>query len=406
MTTAHRGNRLQIAILGRCNTGKSTVLNRITGQKSALVSERAGTTADPVQVHFELLPYGPVTFYDTAGMDEAGTLGALRLHSARKVMTRADIALVVTDESGLGQAELALVDELLALETPVLVVFNKGDIMPPRPQDMAFCAKKAISAIVSTPADDADPTPLRESLLALAPQQENQQIVCDLLPPASMVICVTPIDASAPKGRLIAPQVQVLRELVEADHLAVLTQEKNLPQTLARFAGTPDLVITDAQAVKEVVAASPEHIRVTTFSMLFARLKGDFPLQYAGARHIASLRENDAVLVAEACSHHAQSDDIARVKIPALLQKRAGCSLDFSFYSGGDFPDDLSRYKLVLHCGGCMLNRREMRRRLRVCAQYGVPVTNYGMAISFAQGVLERTAYPIIQADHAMHSLP
>jgi [FeFe] hydrogenase H-cluster maturation GTPase HydF len=267
---------------------------------------------------------------------------------------------------------------------------------------MAFCEKKAIPAIVSTPADDADPTPLRESLLALAPQQENQHIVCDLLSPASTVICVTPIDASAPKGRLIAPQVQVLRELAEADHLAVLTQGKNLPQTLARFAGTPDLVITDAQAAKEVVAAFPEHIRVTTFSMLFARLKGDFPLQYAGARHIASLRENDAVLVAEACSHHAQSDDIARVKIPNLLQKRTGCSLDFSFYSGSDFPDDLSRYKLVLHCGGCMLNRREMRRRLRVCAQYGVPATNYGMAISFAQGVLERVAHPIIQADHTM----
>jgi [FeFe] hydrogenase H-cluster maturation GTPase HydF len=190
--------------------------------------------------------------------------------------------------------------------------------------------------------------------------------------------------------------VQVLRELAEADHLAVLTQGKDLPQTLARFAGTPDMVITDSQAVKEVVAALPEHIRVTTFSMLFARLKGDFPLQHAGARHIASLREGDAVLIAEACSHHAQSDDIARVKIPKLLQKYTGCSLDFSFYSGSDFPDDLSRYKLVLHCGGCMLNGREMRRRLRVCAQHGVPVTNYGMAISFAQGVLERVTHPIM----------
>jgi [FeFe] hydrogenase H-cluster maturation GTPase HydF len=210
---------------------------------------------------------------------------------------------------------------------------------------------------------------------------------------------VTPIDASAPKGRLIAPQVQVLRELVEADHLVVLTQGKDVPQALSRFAAAPDLVIADSQVIKEVLAALPKHIRVTTFSMLFARLKGDFPLQHAGARHIASLRENDAVLVAEACSHHAQPDDIARVKIPKLLQKRAGCSLEFSFYSGSDFPDDLSRYKLVLHCGGCMLNRREMLRRLRVCAQYGVPVTNYGMAISFAQGVLERVARPIIQAN-------
>ena len=401
MTTAHRGNRLQIAILGRCNTGKSTVLNRITGQQSALVAERPGTTADPVQVHFELLPYGPVTFYDTAGMDEGGSLGALRLHSARKVMARADIALVVTDESGLGQAERALVDELLTLETPVLVVFNKGDLTPPRREDLAFCREKALSVIKNSPADDANPAPLREALLALVPRQEEPRIVSDLLSPESTVICVTPIDASAPKGRLIAPQVQVLRELAEADHLAVLTQGKDLTQVLRRLAAAPDLVITDAQAVKEVVAALPETIRVTTFSMLFARLKGDFSLQHAGALHIASLRENDAVLVAEACSHHAQADDIARVKIPALLQKRAECSLNFSFYTGSDFPDDLSRYALVLHCGGCMLNRREMRRRLRVCTQYGVPVTNYGMAISFAQGVLERTARPVMQAEQA-----
>ena len=399
MTT--RGNRLQIAILGRCNTGKSTLLNRITGQNSALVSERAGTTADPVQVHFELLPYGPVTFYDTAGMDEGGNLGALRLAAARKILARADMALVVTDEMGLGQVERALIDELLALETPVLAVFNKGDLAPVRELDLNFCREKGIPYIVSAPpdpahADDTDPVPLREALLALTPQQDEPPLVCDLLAPASTVLCVTPIDASAPKGRLIAPQAQTLRELVEAQHLALLTQGQDLQQTLARLAAAPDLVITDSQVVKEVIAALPQDIRVTTFSMLFARLKGDFALQYAGALTIPELRENDAVLIAEACSHHAQADDIARVKIPALLQKRAECSLNFSFYSGSDFPNDLSRYALVLHCGGCMLNRREMRRRLRVCASHGIPVTNYGMAIAFAQGVLERVARPIL----------
>ena len=398
MTT--RGNRLQIAILGRCNTGKSTLLNRITGQSSALVSERAGTTADPVAVHFELLPYGPVTFYDTAGMDEAGNLGMLRLEAARKILARADMALVVTDEAGLGQAEKVLIDELSALETPVLAVFNKGDLCPPHERGLNFCREKGIPFIVSTPADDADPASLREALLALTPQQDEPPLVCDLLAPSSTVLCITPIDASAPKGRLIAPQVQVLRELVEAHHLVLLTQGLDLTQTLARLAAAPDLVITDSQVVKEVIAALPEDIRVTTFSMLFARLKGDFALQHAGALAILELRENDAVLVTEACSHHAQADDIARVKIPALLQKRAGCSLNFSFYSGSDFPDDLSRYALVLHCGGCMLNRREMRRRLRVCAGHGVPVTNYGMAIAFAQGVLERAARPILRMEH------
>ena len=395
MTTPLRGNRLQIAILGRCNTGKSTVLNRITGQSIALVSERAGTTADPVAVQFELLPYGPVTFYDTAGMDESGDLGALRLAAARKIMARADIALLVTNEVGLGQWERALIDELSRLETPLLVVFNKGDLHLPQKRDLDFCREKALPCIVSSPADDADPAPLRKALLALVPQEEDPPIVCDLLPPASTVLCITPIDASAPKGRLIAPQVQVLRELVEGDHLALITQGKDLPQILARLKAAPNLVITDSQVVQEVVAALPIDVPITTFSMLFSRLKGDFALQLAGAQHIASLREGDAVLVAEACSHHAQDDDIARVKIPALLQKRAGCSLHFSFYSGSDFPDDLSRYALVLHCGGCMLNRREMRRRLKVCAEHGVPVTNYGMAIAFAQGVLERVARPI-----------
>ena len=398
MTT--RGNRLQIVILGRCNTGKSTLLNRITGQSSALVSERAGTTADPVQAHFELLPYGPVTFYDTAGLDEAGNLGALRRSAARKILTRADMALVVTDEAGLGQAEDALIDELSALETPVLAVFNKGDLCPPRERDLNFCREKGIPFIVSTPADNADPVSLREALLALTPQQDDPPLVCDLLAPASTVLCVTPIDASAPKGRLIAPQIQILRELVEADHLAVLTQGKDLPQTLAHLAVPPDLVITDSSLAREVVAALPKNIRVTTFSMLFARLKGDFSLLYTGAQHIASLRENDIILIAEACSHHAQCGDIARVKIPDLLQKNIGSSLNFSFYSGNDFPDDLSRYALALHCGGCMLNRREMRRRLHICAQHDIPVTNYGMAISFTQGLLERVAQPIILDDH------
>ena len=288
---------------------------------------------------------------------------------------------------------------LKALKTPVLLIFNKQDIRPMSSEDRAFCEKEALAFLALSAQSDTDPAPLREAVIATAAplKEEERPLLADLVPENGTVICVTPIDASAPKGRLIIPQVQVLRELVETNRLALVTQETRLAQALDGLRRPPDLVVTDSQVVEAVGKIVPESIPMTTFSLLFCRLKGDFALQLAGAQRIRSLRSGDVVLVAEACLHHPQHDDIGRVKLPRLLQKYSGHELSFEFCAGQDFPDDLARYALVLHCGGCMLNAREMRRRLKLCAACGVPATNYGMAISLIQGVLERAAAPLMR---------
>lgn len=397
MNKAYRGERLHIAVLGRCNTGKSTVLNFLAGQQAAIVSEKPGTTGDPVALSFELLPFGPVTFYDTAGLDEDSELGRLRLRAGRKVMLRADMAVVVTDEAGIGPCEREIIATLQKLGTPLLVLFNKDDLKAASIEDRRWCAGQSIPCLSLSAGRDKDPGPLREALLLLAPEPgSGGPLVQDLLPERATVVCVTPIDASAPKGRLIAPQVQVLRELADARHIALVLQPGELEEALARLRLPPDLVITDSQAVREVNAALPKSVPLTTFSVIFARYKGDFALLLEGARRIDSLQADDAVLIAEACAHHAQDDDIAKVKLPALLKRHTGKNLNFSFSAGADFPDDLERFALMVHCGGCMLNPGEMRRRLRQCAASGVAATNFGMAISLTKGVLERVAAPFL----------
>ncbi|MDR2880967.1 MAG: [FeFe] hydrogenase H-cluster maturation GTPase HydF [Azoarcus sp.] len=396
MARAFRGNRLQIAILGRCNTGKSTLLNCLTGQKAAIVSPLPGTTGDPVALPFELLPLGPVTFYDTAGLDEASDLGILRRETGRKVLARSDMALVVTDDRGIGPWEEDLITALGKLEIPFLVLGNKADIHgEAAKQAMLWCEGRNLPFIALSADRVEDPAFLRDAVVALAPEKEAKKpLVADILPPGATVVCVTPIDASAPVGRLIVPQVQVLRELVETNHPALVTQPSGLARTMALLTEEPALVITDSQAVREVVGILPGHVPLTTFSILFARQKGDFDLLLEGASAIERLSSNAPVLISEACSHHAQKDDIAQQKIPELLQRRLGHTLDFSFSTGGDFPDDLERFALVIHCGGCMLNAGEMRRRLKLCAAAQVPVTNFGMAISVVQGLLDRVAAP------------
>ena len=393
--TSPRGSRLHIAILGRCNTGKSTVLNLIAGQQISIVSARPGTTADPVTLPFELPLLGPVNFYDTAGMDETSELGRLRQAASRKVLARADLAVIVTDSQGIGACEREIMHELRLFKTPFVLVFNKRDLGLPPPEAMALCRKEGIEHLVLSAGTDVDPAALREALLRLAPEvEEETPLIADVLPPGATVLCVIPIDASAPKGRLILPQVQVLRELVENRHPAIVVQPSELTRSLGLLRKAPDIVICDSQVVRETAAVLPATMPLTAFSIIFARQKGDFSLMASGARAISTLPAGAQVLIAEACSHHPQSDDIARVKIPALLQRYLGHELRFSFCSGVDFPEDLGGCALVLHCGGCMLNRREMRRRLRVTAAAGVPVSNYGMAIALAQGILERVLRP------------
>lgn len=453
MSSAFRGERLHIAVLGRCNTGKSTILNRLAGQEAAIVSPEPGTTGDPVPLAFELLPLGPVTFYDTAGVDEESVLGILRREAGRKVLARADMALVVTDERGIGPWEEDIIAALRNLETPFLVVFNKQDKFgqdkfgqdrhgrnagnrdeaeaAPRGNGreaagsgggaagaasglaragvsrtglprtgmayagMQWCEREGLPFLALAAERLEDPAPLREAVMQLAPAKGvKKPLVADMLAPGAPVLCVTPIDASAPAGRLIAPQVQVLRELIEAGHPAMAVQPAGLPRALALLNEAPALVIADSQVVREVAAALPPAVPLTTFSVVFARQKGDFSLLLEGARSIDTLLPGSRVLIAEACAHHAQDDDIARVKIPALLRKRLGHSLEFSFSSGGDFPADLGEYALAIHCGGCMLNPGEMRRRQRLCAAAGVPATNFGMAISVVQNLLDRVAAP------------
>ncbi len=397
MSKAFRGERLHIAVFGRCNTGKSTILNLIAGQKAAIVSPQPGTTGDPVGLPFELPPLGAVTLYDTAGLDEASPLGALRREAGRKILARADLAVLVTDEQGIGRWEEEVGSSLQALMTPFLVVFNKKDIQPARQKDRDWCTRQGIPFVEIAACQSRDPAALRQMLVQLAPEPGiAPPLVVDLLPPGGMVLCVTPIDASAPKGRLIAPQVQTLRELVEHHHPAMVAQPTELAHTLELLREPPALIVTDSQVVQRVVATVPQDLPLTTFSVLFARLKGDFDLLLAGTKAMDSLGHTASVLIAEACSHHPQEDDIARVKLPALLRRRLGPEIAVSLCSGSDFPDDLSPYDLVIHCGGCMLTPREQRRRLKLCAASGTAVSNFGMTISLIQGVLERVTAPLI----------
>lgn len=401
MNNAFRGDRLHIAVLGRCNTGKSSVLNCIAGQEVAIVSPEAGTTGDPVALSFELLPLGPVTFYDTAGLDENSELGALRRKAAHKVLARSDLAIVVTDDAGIGPWEKDIIDALQKLETPFLVLFNKKDIWKTGTNNiaplkgMSWCEDRRITFHAFSTKFNEDSAWVREALVKLAPGKvEKPALLVDILNPGEHVILVTPIDDSAPVGRLVVPQVQCIRELVEFGHPSLVLQPKELAASLELLNSPPALVVTDSQAVKQVAEVLPENIPLTTFSVVFARQKGDFLLLLEGARMIGKLTPDSKILIAEACSHHAQDDDIARVKIPALLKKHTGHNLNFTFNAGRDFPDDLALYDLVIHCGACMLNPGEMKRRLRLCAAAYVPATNFGMAISAVQGLLERVSAP------------
>lgn len=396
MFKTSKGMRLHIGLYGRRNVGKSSLLNALTHQQVSIVSDTAGTTTDPVEKPMELLPLGPVLFIDTAGIDDEGALGAQRVAQTRKALERTDVGLIVAAAGEWGEFEQQLLHQLTQLGRRVLVVFNMSDRGQPdaalrqqlEAQQIPWCGTSC------TTGDGLDE--LRRRLIELGGDERLQppQLVGDLVPKGGLVLLVVPIDLEAPKGRLILPQVQTIRAILDQDAWCIVVKENALAAALQRLTSPPDLVVTDSQAFAEVAALTPANIPLTSFSILFARLKGDLATLVDGTRHIARLQPNQQVLICEACSHHPLEDDIGREKIPRWLEQQVGGPLHFSHVRGHDFPADLSPYQLVIQCGSCMWNRREMLQRIEHCRQAAVPISNYGLTIAYTCGIFPRALQP------------
>lgn len=393
--------RIQIALTGRVNAGKSTLLNLISGQESAITSAERGTTTDIVEKAMELRPLGAVLLLDTAGIDDTSALGADRRKRTSKAVDRADCLVIVTTPGIWGEYELELLAEANARKIPALAVINKADTAEISDAFRKLVASGCGSAPLEVAAcNKAEREKFLNSftalLLKLLPDDALQPppLLRDLLPSGSLVVMMTPIDIQAPRGRLILPQVQAIRDVLDGHSICVTAQEDAFPEIYSRFTRLPDLVVCDSQAVSKMISTLPPGVVCTTFSILFARQKGDLEQLSTGAAAIASLRPGDKVMIAEACTHHASGDDIGRVKIPRLLEKTAGGKLDIQIVSGSDFPEDISGYKLAVHCGGCMLNRRAMLNRLAEFKAHAVPVVNYGVCISYCSEVLEKVLSP------------
>ena len=381
------GERLHIAFFGRRNAGKSSLVNAVTGQSLSVVSDVAGTTTDPVKKAMELLPLGPVMIWDTAGFDDEGDLGALRVEKTREVLAKTDIAILVTNaaEDALYPDEAAFLEDLKKRKTPYIHVKNKSDLSENKQSDTADVL---YASAVTGEGIDA----LKERLGALAKQkQNNKRIVADLLNPGDIVVLVCPIDEAAPKGRLILPQQQTIRDIIDAGCSAFVCQDTELPGVLSALKAPPRMVITDSQAFGRVSKMVPTTIPLTSFSILFARYKGDLLSQVRGAAALSTLSDGDRVLISEGCTHHRQCGDIGTVKLPAWVKKFSGADVDITFTSGGEFPSDLSPYKLVIHCGACMLNETEMQNRIARTKEQGIPICNYGVAIAHCTGILRRS---------------
>ncbi len=377
--------RLQIGVFGKTNVGKSSLLNRITNQEISIVSEIAGTTTDVVEKSMELLPVGPVTFLDTAGLDDKTQLAMQRIEKTMKIINRIDVAIIVCDFNGVNDYEKELIEKFDELKIPYLIVVNKSDVKKITLEgfeNVLYTSVKNDENIVFE---------FKEALVKLLPEDfvNSPKIAGDLIPPKSTVILVIPIDKEAPKGRIILPQVQTLRDLLDSDCLTYVVKESELKEALENLKTPPALVITDSQAFKQVSSIVPENIPLTSFSILFARLKGDLDEFVKGAKAIENLKDGDLVLILESCTHHAIEDDIGRVKIPNLLRKKTGKNLVIHNYAGHDFPD-IKDYKLIIHCGACMTNRSEVLSRILLSDKAGVPITNYGIVISYCLGILSR----------------
>jgi [FeFe] hydrogenase H-cluster maturation GTPase HydF/[FeFe] hydrogenase H-cluster radical SAM maturase HydE len=406
--SAPKSSRLHIAFFGRRNVGKSSLLNALTRQQVSIVSPVAGTTTDPVEKPMELLPLGPVLFIDTAGIDDEGALGALRVQKTRQVLDRTDLGLVVAEAGRWSGFEEDILSELLSRNIPAIVVFNKADAARPEAALAASLAGRKLRVVETSAIDGGGVADLRQALLDLAPADfiNSPPILGDLVGPGELALLVVPIDKEAPKGRLILPQVQAIRDLLDSDAFCLVVKERELRAALDRLKSPPRLVVTDSQAFLKVAADTPRGVPLTSFSILMARAKGDLPSLARGAAAIGRLRTGDRVLVAEACSHHPIGEDIGRVKIPRWLTQYVGGKLCFDHAQGHDFPADLTPYKLVIHCGGCMFNRREMLSRMLRCARAGVPITNYGLAIAYSLGIFERALEPFPAALEACRTPP
>jgi len=416
-----KGFRLHIGFFGRRNVGKSSLLNAITQQKVSIVSEVAGTTTDPVEKPMELLPIGPVLFVDTAGVDDVGALGAQRIEKTRQAIKRTDVGILVTESGVWTEFEEKLLAELRSHGIPVLVALNKADLRRSDPDHLIRFEldRLPFAEIVATTGEGMDS--FRAKLWEIIPAEsaESTVILGDLVGPDETAILVMPIDKEAPKGRIKQLQAQSIRELLDVEASCVVVKDTGLLKVLDNMKTPPSIVVTDAQVFEQVARITPDSIPLTAFSILLSRLKGDLIAQTQAAVAVDSLRSGDKVLVAESCTHHPVEEDIGRVKIPRWLQHYVGGALEFTTVKGRDFPEDLSPYKLVIHCGACMWNRREMMSRIGECQRQGVPITNYGLVIAYSLGILERALEPFPEAlaayrqarleqleDHSANALP
>lgn len=393
---APKSFRLHIGIFGRRNAGKSSILNALTSQEVSIVSEIAGTTTDPVEKPMELLPLGPVLFIDTAGIDDSGALGEKRIEKTMQVFDRTELGLIISKADEWGAFEEEILRELNDRAIPVIVVLNKCDLVTTSNGLAKSITTAKIPVVETSVLTGLGIVELRQAILKNAPDDyiNRPSIVSDLVGQGEMAVLVVPIDKEAPKGRLILPQVQSIRDLLDADSFCVVVKERELREVFTRFTKPPKLVVTDSQAFLKVAADTPPEIPLTSFSILFARYQGDLPEMVKGAMAIDKLKTGDKVLIAEACSHHPIGEDIGTVKIPRWLTQYVGGKLEFVHHRGHDFPENLSDFKLIIHCGACMWNRREMLSRLMKARIAGVPLTNYGLTIAYSLGIFERALQP------------
>lgn len=391
--------RVHIGIFGKRNAGKSSLINAITGQNFAIVSEAKGTTTDPVYKAMELLPLGPVMIIDTPGIDDEGVLGSLRIQKAYQVLNKTDIALVIIDAAvGPSAEDLRLIKRINTKKIPLLIVINKCETIN-EDKKTAYQALLSNGKLLFVSAEQKlNIFELKEAIAQTVPADENKaQIVADLLSPSDFVVLVVPIDSAAPKGRLILPQQQTIRDILEADAAAIVVKENELTNTLQNLGKRPKLVITDSQVFKKVAAETPADILLTSFSILFARYKGNLQTAVQGVTALDSLEDGDKILIGEGCTHHRQCDDIGTVKLPRWIKEYTGKNPEFIFTSGTEFPLNLSPYKMIIHCGACMLNEREMQYRIKCAADQNIPFTNYGITIAYINGILKRTVEPFPQ---------